>query len=185
MFEYPTSLYVLILVIFVIFYLYWLATGNSCKSVMLEGLNEVQGVYCPSCDDLSFNKCITCYNCGFKADGYSGKCVPGEFSRPYTKEDKWRALAVRTRTPDKFVKSFTTNDRWIPNDTFWRNLYRTASPADYSSDAFVEKRSSCKNVNELNPYPPETYIIERNTGTPINVTGYGKRNRDCVFPAFE
>lgn len=196
MLEYPYSLYVFILVVFIIIYVYWLVALSGSGSGYCrieEGLNEVQGVYCPSCEGLSFNKCITCYNCGFKSDGYMGKCVPGEFDKPFNKKDVL-ALGMQTRTKDKFDDNMTPKDRWVPNDTFWRNLYRTADVNNYSSDAFEENRpyndldhynyQTCTEEKKPVKQVQDTYIIERNTGTPINVTGYGKWNRDCVFPAF-
>jgi hypothetical protein len=71
---------------------------------IVEGLDDISGRLCQTCDGLSFGKCIQCFNCAFKAQGYKGKCVSGE------------------SIPDKPLES---TERWLVNDTFWRSVYAT------------------------------------------------------------
>lgn len=107
--------YIVISVIFLLIFLYYLiaaypettereilAKYNIKSEEIVEGLDDISGRYCPSCDGLSFGQCTKCFNCAFKATGFKGKCMNGY------------------NQPDEPLKS---TERWLTNDTFWRNVY--------------------------------------------------------------
>ncbi len=82
-------------VMFVILFLY-AQVGKT-----IETLDEGNGKYCASCDNLQFAQCIRCINCGYCGDKDSGKCVKGTF--------------MGTDPKDKAKCT-----RWFSNDPFWR-----------------------------------------------------------------
>jgi hypothetical protein len=98
------KIYVFAFVIFVLIYLYAIAT-DKC----VEGLDQTYGTLCESCDNRSYGQCLRCYNCGFcessdsidSTGAYKGKCMKGDFSGPSDKTQKC--------------------NKWYSNDPFWSN----------------------------------------------------------------
>ena len=97
--------YIFVPIIVILLYLYYLASKTNNSNVV-ENLDDIQGRYCEKCDGLSFGQCMRCFNCGFKAEGYKGKCMKGEMIAP---------------------KNLKSTERWLTNDTFWRNIYANPS----------------------------------------------------------
>ncbi len=52
-----------------------------------EGFTDLAGHFCGSCNNLTYNQCLNCANCGFLVDqfGNSG-CIGGDHKGPYNYE---------------------------------------------------------------------------------------------------
>lgn len=75
-----TAIIVLLFLFKLVFYNKYLYFNTSKK----ELFTGQQGILCNDCNNLSFNNCINCFNCGYAfMNDNKGMCMSGDVNGPY------------------------------------------------------------------------------------------------------
>jgi len=102
MYNFFLIIVILLFVVFLINYKY-----NIFNIPYQENFNNQTGRFCSSCNNLNFNQCLNCFNCGFCIDkNGKGACVSGDIHGPY---NSLKCVKWYSGDPFSYMKSRNDN----------------------------------------------------------------------------
>lgn len=150
-FNYIMDLIYILLVIFIISTSVYIILKKKSK----ETFND-SGRYCNKCDNLSFQNCLRCFNCGY-ADFVDGtnKCMSGDVNGPYSKKINELSKYL------KYGLSTNENSFYDIYNTNIDNVFPSKNKDYYLWENNIKNLKSGKLINRWYHNDPFSYMLQR------------------------